>query len=44
MLRMAKGFICGMYITDAFSSNWIKGEHAEHPEYKVERMWHHEAG
>lgn len=31
---MAKGFICEMYITAAFSSNWIKGEQAEHPECK----------
>lgn len=31
---MAKGFMCGMYISTAFSSNWIKGEHMEQPEYK----------
>lgn len=30
---MAKGFICGMYISAAFSSNWIQGEHMEQPEY-----------
>lgn len=31
---MAKGFIGRMYISAAFSSNWIKGEHLEQPEYK----------
>jgi hypothetical protein len=33
-----------MYIAAAISSNWIKGEHMEHPESNVERMWHHETG
>ncbi|MBP1311569.1 hypothetical protein JOD82_004706 [Paenibacillus sp. 1182] len=31
---MAKDFIYSMYITVAFSSNWIEGEHVEQPEYK----------